>query len=56
MKKEEFKEVIPFDGQVEEGVEFNPVTTDDTEQDNFNEDTVEEMNDEGVEIVYEDEN
>lgn len=56
MKKEEFKEVIPFDGQVEEGVEFNPVTTDDTEQDNFNVDSVAEMNDEGVVIENENKN
>lgn len=36
------------EGQVEEGVEYNEVTTDDTIQDTFNEDSIEDLVDEEV--------
>lgn len=36
------------EGQVEEGIEYNEVTTDDTIQDTFNEDSVEDLIDEEV--------
>lgn len=35
-------------GQIEEGIEYNEVTTDDTVQDTFNEDSIEDLIDEGV--------
>ena len=56
MKKmtiDQFEEVIVEEGQVEEGIEFNPVTSDNTVQDNFNTDGIEELVGEGAEIVNE---
>jgi len=55
-KKTEVKEFENYDvqdGQVEAGIEYNPVTTDNTEQDLFNEDTLENMNEEDVVIENE---
>lgn len=50
MKEKEFEKVIVEEGQVEEGIEYNEVTTDDTQQDNFNTDSIEELLGEGAEI------
>ncbi len=50
---DQFEEVIVKEGQVEEGIEYNPVTSDDTVQDNFNTDDIEELVGEGAEIVNE---
>ena len=52
-KKKTFEAYEVLEGQVEAGVEYNPVTTDDTLQDSFNEDSFEDMNEEGVVIENE---
>ena len=52
-KEKIFEAYEVLEGQVEAGVEYNPVTTDDTLQDSFNEDSFEDMNEEGVVIENE---
>ena len=52
-KKKTFETYEVQEGQVETGIEYNPVTTDDTLQDSFNEDSFEDMNEEGVVIENE---
>lgn len=52
-KEKIFEAYEVLEGQVEAGVEYNPVTTDDTIQDTFNEDSFEDMNEEGVVIENE---
>ncbi len=49
----EFENVIIPEGQVEAGIEYNEVTTDDTVQDTFNTDDISELIGEGAEIVNE---
>jgi len=52
-KKKTFETYEVQEGQVEAGIEYNPVTTDDTLQNSFNEDSFEDMNEEGVVIENE---
>lgn len=51
MEDKEFEKVTVQEGQVEAGIEYNEVTEDDTIQDTFNNDGIDELVAEGAEIV-----
>ena len=52
-ENKEFEKVEVLEDQVETGIEYDEVTNDDTVQDNFNTDSIEELVGEGAEIVNE---
>lgn len=60
--EQKYDEILVDESRIEDGIEYNTVTNDSTQQDNYNEDSLDELMDdtviiENLEVIdYEDEN